>query len=116
MSRQERSEKSRYSQLQKLLREYYKTLSEFLLPEDLILREFAFQTLSGNFVRHLSFQNVAEFKEFLVRETPRNSYYSVALYSDPAAQKIEDKGYIFAELFFDIDVDHIPECNALEYH
>ncbi len=116
MSRRERSEKSEYSRLQKLLREYYISLNEFLLPEDLILREFAFQTLNGSFVRHLSFQNVAEFKEFLVRETPRNSYYSVALYSDPAAQKIEDKGYIFAELFFDIDVDHIPECSTLEYH
>ncbi|MCC6033655.1 MAG: hypothetical protein LM561_06235 [Desulfurococcaceae archaeon] len=103
------------SNLQKLLREYYRTSSEFLLPEDFILREFAFQTLSGAFVRHLSFQNVAEFREFLVKETPKNSYYSVALYSDPAAQKIEDKGYIFAELFFDIDVDHLPECNTVEY-
>ncbi len=103
------------SNLQKLLREYYKTSSEFLLPEDFILREFAFQTLNGSFVRHLSFQNVAEFREFLVKETPKNSYYSVALYSDPAAQKIEDKGYIFAELFFDIDVDHLPECSTIEY-
>lgn len=116
MSRRERSEKSEHSQLQKLLREYYRSLNEFLLPEDLILREFAFQTLNGNFIRHLSFQNVAEFKEFIIRETPKNSYYSIALYSDPAAQKIEDKGYIFAELFFDIDVDHIPECRTIEYH
>ncbi|MEM2278395.1 MAG: hypothetical protein QXL29_06860 [Zestosphaera sp.] len=116
MSRRGQSEKSDYSQLQKLLRDYYKSLNDFLLPEDLILREFAFQTLNGNFIRHLSFQNVIEFKNFLVKETPKNSYYSVALYSDPAAQKIEDKGYIFAELFFDIDVDHIPECRTLEYH
>lgn len=116
MSRREQSEKREYAGLQKLLREYYRSLNEFLLPEDLILREFAFQTLSGSFIRHLSFQNVAEFKDFLIKETPRNSYYSIALYSDPAAQKIEDKGYIFAELFFDIDVDHIPECSTLEYH
>lgn len=115
MSRQGRSEKSEYGSLQKLLREYYRSVSEFLLPEDLILREFAFQTLNNNFMRHLSFQSAAEFKEFMVRETPKNSYYSVALYSDPAAQKMEDKGYIFAELFFDIDVDHIPECRTIEY-
>lgn len=85
------------------------------MPEDLILREFAFQTLSGNFVRHLSFQSVAELREFIVKEVPRNSYYSTALYSDPAAQRIEDKGLIFSELLFDIDADHLPDCSASEY-
>ncbi len=115
MSRRERSERVRHACLKRLLREYYASLTEIPLPDDLILREFAFQTLSGNFVRHLSFQSVAELGEFIVKEAPRNSYYSTALYSDPAAQRIEDKGLIFSELLFDIDADHLPDCSASEY-
>lgn len=116
MSRRGRSEGSKYSGLQTLLREYYKSLTEIPLPDDFVLREFAFQPLKGGFIRHLTFQSLIELREFLVRETPRNSYYSTALYRDPAAQKMEDKGLIFSELLFDIDVDHLPDCNALEYH
>ncbi|MEM0297241.1 MAG: DNA primase small subunit domain-containing protein [Zestosphaera sp.] len=115
MSRRGRSEGGRSSGLQKLLSEYYRSLTEIPLPDDFILREFAFQQLGGGFVRHLTFQSTAELREFLVKETPRNSYYSTALYRDPAAQRMEDKGLIFSELFFDIDVDHLPDCSALEY-
>jgi len=95
-----------------LLRDYFSSI-ELSLPEDYMLREFAFQDyISGRYVRHLSFQSLASLREFLVNKTPRNSYYSVAIYRDPAAPHMEDKGLIGAELMFDIDSDHIEGCDA----
>ncbi len=98
--------------LRHLLRDYYSKV-KLDLPPDFMLREFAFQTFTGrNYVRHLSFQSLASLREFLSRETPRNAYYSAAIYRDPAATSMEDKGLIGAELMFDIDVDHIEGCKA----
>lgn len=96
--------------VRELLSEYYSRL-ELQLPHDFVLREFAFQSyVSRKYVRHLSFQSKASLREYLVKETPRNAYYSVAIYRDPAAERMEDKGLIGAELMFDIDVDHIDGC------
>ncbi|PUA32236.1 MAG: hypothetical protein B7O98_06085 [Zestosphaera tikiterensis] len=101
--------------LRKLLRDYYKGL-EVELPEDFILREFAFQKFkTKTFVRHLTFQSLAQVKEYLIKETPYNAYYSIALYRDPAAERMEDKSLIYAELFFDIDSDHLPGCKPVTY-
>ncbi|MCD6324029.1 MAG: hypothetical protein J7L55_02850 [Desulfurococcales archaeon] len=100
--------------LRELLRKYF-SRAEIQLPDDFILREFAFQSFTTKrYVRHLSFQSLASLREYLINETPLNSYYSVALYRDPAASSMEDKGLIGAELLFDIDVDHIPGCDSQE--
>ncbi len=109
MSRQEQNDKDI---LRSLLRDYFSRI-ELELPDDYILREFAFQDyLSEKYIRHLSFQSLASLREYLVNKTPRNSYYSVAIYRDPAATTMEDKGLIGAELMFDIDSDHIEGCDA----
>jgi len=109
MSRQEQNDEDI---LRSLLRDYFSRI-ELELPDDYILREFAFQDyLSGKYIRHLSFQSLASLREYLVSKTPRNSYYSAAIYRDPAALTMEDKGLIGAELMFDIDSDHIEGCDA----
>ena len=99
--------------LKSLLRDYFSSI-KLELPEDFILREFAFQDYaSEKYIRHMSFQSLASLREFLVNKTPINSYYSAAVYRDPAATAMEDKGLIGAELMFDIDSDHIEECNPV---
>ncbi len=97
-----------------LLRQYYST-ADFYLPKDFMLREFAFQQYESKaYVRHLSFQSKALLKEYLIKYTPRQAYYSAALYRDPAAERMEDKGWLGSELMFDIDSDHIDGCESTE--
>ena len=98
--------------IRELFKNYFSSI-ELELPDDFILREFAFQDYhSRKYIRHISFQSIASLREYLIRKTPLNSYYSAAIYRDPAATNMEDKGLIGAELMFDIDVDHIKGCNA----
>ncbi len=100
--------------IRNLLRQYYST-ADFYLPKDFVLREFAFQQYESKaYVRHLSFQSKALLKEYLIKYTPRQAYYSAALYRDPAAEKMEDKGWLGSELMFDIDSDHIDGCESIE--
>ncbi len=99
--------------VRELLREYYSE-AQLRLPENYMLREFAFQPFEGkSYVRHLSFQSVASLREYLTKKTPRQAYYSAALYRDPAAERMEDKGWLGSELMFDIDVDHIRGCDNI---
>lgn len=93
-----------------LLSTYY-TRANLYLPKDFMLREFAFQLYGRRvYVRHLSFQSIAALREYLVRNTPLQAYYSSALYRDPAAERMEDKGWLGSEIMFDIDSDHIEGC------
>jgi DNA primase small subunit len=93
-----------------LFREYYRR-AELVIPEDFILREFAFQLFdSGSYIRHRSFQSHAALRDYLIKNTPRQAYYSCAIYRDPAADSMEDKGWLGSEIMFDIDADHIPGC------
>jgi len=100
--------------LKKLLSKYYGN-AELWLPEDFTLREFAFQTYEeAVYVRHMNFQSLALLRNYLIRNTPRQAYYSSALYRDPAADRMEDKGWLGSELVFDIDSDHIEGCEVIE--
>ena len=100
--------------LKGILSSYY-TKADLILPDDFPLREFAFQTYKeGVYVRHLSFNSLAVLRDYLIKKTPRQAYYSSALYRDPAAERMEDKGWLGSELLFDIDADHIKGCDKIE--
>jgi len=107
MSRQESKNKDL---LKRLLKEYYSG-ADLWLPSDYPMREFAFQTYEKEvYVRHLAFQSLGALRDYLMNETPRQAYFSAALYRDPAAENMEDKGWMGSELMFDIDSDHLPGC------
>ncbi|MFN3384565.1 MAG: DNA primase catalytic subunit PriS [Archaeoglobaceae archaeon] len=82
------------------------------LPKDFKKREFAFVPIESipEFVmkRHISFESEEEFKDYVVKEVPAHVYYSSAYYEDPSNEKMEKKGWIGADLIFDIDGDHLP--------
>ena len=71
-------------------------------------REFGVQLFNGIIQRHLSFKDPEELRLFIVKKAPRNVYYSSACYAYPDAKEMDLKGWICADLSFDIDVDHIP--------
>ena len=99
--------------LERLTREYYEK-HEPSAPPDFMLREFAAQTWTGrSYIRHLSFHSVTEIKKFLVEKAPRHFYYSSARYDQPGIDDMDAKGWRSADLVFDIDADHLPECSGM---
>jgi DNA primase small subunit len=58
-------------------------------------------------LRHKSFQSIDELKHFLKNFVPKDAYFSCAYYENPEAE-MEMKGWLGADLIFDIDADHIP--------
>ena len=58
-------------------------------------------------IRHKSFDNWNGLISFLGNSVPRDVFFSCAYYEDPQAE-MEKKGWLGADLVFDIDADHIP--------
>ncbi|MEM3715234.1 MAG: DNA primase small subunit PriS [Nitrososphaeria archaeon] len=100
--------------VQKIFREYY--TKDFRFNENLQMirnREFGFISFEGLMLRHESFKNAEELENFLRTFVPRDSYFSCAYYEDPKAE-MEKKGWLGADLVFDIDADHITtSCNKV---
>jgi len=85
-------------------------------PDRFGRREFGFMFFDKTFVqRHLGFAKEVDFHAFLRDRVPSHSYYSSAYYKDPGAEKMEDKTWLGADLIFDLDADHIPGAEALNY-
>ena len=78
-------------------------------------REFAALLMKDRImIRHKSFQNKNELHTFLRSATPSDVYYSSAYYEQPNAPDMASKGWIGADLVFDIDADHIPtSCSKI---
>ena len=71
-------------------------------------REFGFLTFDGKtMVRHIGFQTRDALESFLKKETYSDAFYSSAYYENPEAE-MDKKGWLGADLVFDIDADHIP--------
>ncbi|UCF45363.1 MAG: hypothetical protein JSW44_01650, partial [Candidatus Bathyarchaeota archaeon] len=62
-------------------------------------------------LRHKGFESVKDLKLFLSEAVPSDVYHSSAYYENPEAD-MDKKGWLGADLVFDIDADHIPtSCN-----
>jgi len=96
-----------------LFRDYYKG-AQLEVPEDYMMREFAFQTFdSDSYIRHRSFSSAALLREYILEIVPKHMYFSSALYRDPAAENMDEKGWAGSDLIFDIDADDVPGCDPL---
>jgi len=112
MSHQELSSKTK-NLIKGLFKEYYKK-TDLRIPEDFILREFAFQTFdSDSYIRHKSFGSISTLKEYVISITPKHAYFSSALYREPSAENMDEKGWLGSDLVFDIDANEIPGCNPM---
>jgi len=86
---------------------YTKDFSFNESPSMIERREFGFASFEGWMLRHKSFDTKNELTSFLGDSVPRDAYFSCAYYEDPQAE-MERKGWMGADLVFDIDADHIP--------
>jgi len=96
-------------------RRYYEE-SKPQLPDRFGRREFGFMFWTAGIVqRHLGFQKEEELKAFLASRVPSHVYYSSAYYETPGAPTMEEKGWLGADLIFDLDADHLPNAAKMTY-
>jgi DNA primase small subunit len=86
---------------------YYKGGDEIEFPDQVESREFGYIPFGGGMVRHLSFRSRGEALVEILKQSPSSVYCSNARYEHPA-KPIEEKGWLGAELIFDIDATDIP--------
>jgi len=89
--------------------EYYqKYSSDIQPPAQIEKREFGFLVFKERvMIRHKSFKSVDDLSKLLKTLVPSDVYYSSAYYEKPE-EEMEEKGWLGADLVFDIDADHIP--------
>jgi len=95
--------------------EYYASRSNTLSsPETLGQRELAFFLFKERLmVRHRSAINLNGLRRLIEDLQPSDVYYSCAYYENPEAE-MNKKGWLGADLVFDIDADHIPtKCDKI---
>jgi DNA primase small subunit len=77
-------------------------------PVSLGQRELGFLLFKERIMlRHKAFARIKDLKSFLNENVPSDVYRSCAYYENPAAE-MDKKGWLGADLVFDIDADHIP--------
>ncbi|NPA24086.1 MAG: DNA primase catalytic subunit PriS [Crenarchaeota archaeon] len=92
-----------------IFRSYYRNPDREIEIPDIERREIAYQPFGKEvMIRHLAFSSVDEFRRFIVKNTPSHVYYSTARYRDPGNPDMERKGWLNADIVFDIDGDHLP--------
>lgn len=90
-----------------ILKEYYsQNFSGIYEPANLASREFGFSFFDGSFRRHTSFRSFKEYVDFVLRNIPKDVYYSVAVYREPSLP-MDEKGWLNAELPFDLDAEQL---------
>ena len=95
--------------------EYYQGHStEIPLPASANQREFAFFLFKDRIMmRHKGFATDKSLRSFINSTVPSDVYHSSAYYENPEAE-MRKKGWLGADLVFDIDADHIPtSCNKI---
>ena len=86
---------------------YFRGADSVEFPDDVQSREFGYIPFGGGMVRHLSYRSKGEALAEILRQSPSSVYCSNARYEYPT-QPIEEKGWLGAELIFDIDATDIP--------
>ncbi len=91
--------------LKRYFKEYYfRHADKIKSPSEIESREFGYFPFGGGMIRHLSFKDIGTLRAELMKEAPAGVYCSNSLYLDPT-KEMHLKGWIRAELIFDIDAD-----------
>jgi len=91
--------------------EYYRK-AKIEMPKSFEKREFAFVPFEAfpefYMQRHVFFSSKEDFRSYIISKVPAHIYYSSAYYENPGKERMEEKGWLGADLIFDIDADHLP--------
>ena len=86
---------------------YFHGADKIEVPDEVESREFGYIPFGGGMIRHLSFRTKGEALAEILKQSPSSVYCSNARYEYPT-RPIEEKGWLGAELIFDIDATDIP--------
>ncbi len=101
--------------IQAMFRRYYER-ADLKLPPRFSRREYGFMFYDSDMVqRHLGFASASDIREYLVTRTPAHAYHSAAYYDTPGAPTMDQKGWLGADLIFDLDADHIERVKGMPY-
>ncbi|MBE6527957.1 MAG: DNA primase catalytic subunit PriS [Thermoplasmata archaeon] len=101
--------------LLKAFRKYYKVNTP-ILPDRFTRREFGFMFFDKTYVqRHMGFSTPQDLHKFMMGQVPSHSYYSTSYYRKPDAPTMDEKGWMGAELIFDLDADHLEGAENMTY-
>ena len=96
-------------------KKYYEK-NKIILPDRFGRREFAFIFFGGRgMLRHVGFEKTEQFSDLVKEKIPSDVYYSSAYYQKPNAPTMQEKIWMGAELIFDLDSDHLPNVEKLNY-
>ena len=92
---------------QKFAEFYEENAHKIEAPPSIKQREFGFMVFKENImVRHKSFADAEALRTYMKESAPAHAYHSTAYYELPE-ERMENKGWLGADLYFDIDADHI---------
>lgn len=104
--------------LRSRFREYYLEAS-LEMPPSMERREWGFILFDDmpKFVmrRHKSFSTRSEVVDYIRSQVPAHVYHSAAFYERPGAPSMREKGWLGADLIFDLDADHLRNAPT-SYH
>lgn len=101
--------------LLRCFRKYYRD-NPILMPSRFGRREFGFMFFDKSFVqRHIGFGRPVDINNYMITNVPSHSYYSTAYYRKPDAPTMEEKGWLGADLIFDLDADHLVGADKMSY-
>lgn len=94
-----------------LFKQYYRwNALKIQIPDQFDKREFGFILFDKEeqMFRHISFKRKEDIFHFFKEKYPKHAYFSTAYYANPEIPVMGEKGWLGANLVFDIDIDHIP--------
>lgn len=91
----------------------YYAETEVPSPLELVQREFGIITERGGMWRHLGFPSHKELQNFLRKQVPTHAYHSSTYYNKPNARTMDEKGWLGADLVFDLDADHLDDAENM---
>jgi len=104
--------------LRSRFREYYLEAS-LEMPPSMERREWGFILFDDmpKFVmrRHKAFSTRSELVDYIRTQVPAHVYHSAAIYERPGAPTMREKGWLGADLIFDLDADHLRNAPS-SYH
>jgi len=98
--------------------EYYQSLSvdDLWVPPRFRSREWMFIPWGSKPPdRHRGFSDKSELLHYLHHKAPHSCFHSTAYYNDPSERKMVDKGWMGADLIFDLDGDHLPGVSDTDF-
>jgi DNA primase small subunit len=80
-------------------------------------REWGFMFHGETFFRrHLGFSSPQQLHQYMVKpRPPAHVYHSAAYYDNPSAHTMMEKGWLGADLIFDLDADHLEGADKMSY-